>query len=157
MPRRKDASLPSIHAATPAWVAVVRAYHLCDQLLAKRLAALGLRTAELDLLVSLLLYPGSSQQQVGAHLISAKSVVSTLVSKAEARGWLQREADAQDARVWRLSLSREGEQLAREALAIQNEVVALMTAPHSAAELAQVKDSMDRASALLSEALKASA
>ena len=149
MTRAKDPTLPALPPVHQAWLAVVRAYNLCDQLLAKRLEPLGLRTVEHEVLVNLLLYPGSTQQQLGVHLFSAKSVISSLVSKLEARGLLERVADERDARVWRLQLSRDGHQLARRALAVQTEVVSAMGEGSSAAENARLVAMLDRVSGIL--------
>jgi len=149
MPRSQDPTLPDLPALHPTWLAVVRAYHLCDQVLTRRLAALGLKTSEHEVLVNLLLYPGSTQQQLGSHLFAAKSVVSSLVSKLEARGLLERSADERDARVWRLRLTRDGEKLARRALAVQIEVVTAMGEGSSAADNARLVASLDRVSAIL--------
>ncbi|MFN7695392.1 MAG: MarR family winged helix-turn-helix transcriptional regulator [Burkholderiales bacterium] len=139
-------SLPPAHRA---WLATVRAYNLCDAVLAERLAELGLKTGEHEVLVSLLLYPGATQQNLAAHSLTAKSVMSSLVSKLEQAGWLERRADASDARVWRLHLSTEGEALARRALAIQNAVVQGMTEGNDAAALATLEAVALRACAAL--------
>ncbi|WP_374661369.1 MarR family winged helix-turn-helix transcriptional regulator [Inhella sp.] len=149
MPRSQDPSLPELPALQPTWLAVVRAYHLCDQVLTRRLADLGLKTSEHEVLVNLLLYPGSTQQQLGAHLFAAKSVVSSLVTKLEARGLLERAADANDARIWRLHLTRTGHQLARRALAVQIEVVTAMGEGSNATDNARLVATLDRVSAIL--------
>ena len=149
----KSARSAKSPAFFPAWLGVVRAYNLCDQLLTQRLAPLGLRTAEHELLMNLLRHPGCSQQQLGSQVLSAKSVVSTGVSKLQERGLLRREADAADARVWRLFLTPSGEQLAQQALQVQNEVVALMGAELSAAEIERMQDIATRISAALEQAL----
>jgi DNA-binding MarR family transcriptional regulator len=151
MPAKK--SSPATPAFFPAWLGIVRAYNLCDQLLARGLAPLGLRTSEHELLMNLLRHPGSTQQQLGAQLLTAKSVVSTTVSRLQERGLLSREADAQDARVWRLSLTAEGQALALRALAVQNAVVARMGAEVDAAEMAGLEASAARISASLQAAL----
>jgi DNA-binding MarR family transcriptional regulator len=144
---RSRATAPEIKlpAAHRAWLATVRAYNLCDAVLAERLAPLGLKTGEHEVLVSLLLYPGATQQNLAAHSLTAKSVMSSLVSKLEQAGWLERRADARDARVWRLYLSGDGESLARQALAVQNSVVVGMTASCSAAELDTLETTAQRA------------
>lgn len=149
MPRSQDPSLPELPALHPTWLAVVRAYHLCDQVLTRRLADLELKTSEHEVLVNLLLYPGSTQQQLGTHLFAAKSVVSSLVTKLEVRGLLEREADARDARIWRLHLTRAGQQLARRALAVQIEVVTAMGEGSNAADNARLVATLDRVSAIL--------
>jgi DNA-binding MarR family transcriptional regulator len=150
MPRSRvvapELKLPAAHRA---WLATVRAYNLCDAVLAERLSALGLKTAEHEVLVNLLLYPGATQQNLAAHSVTAKSVMSALVSKVEQAGWLERRADANDARVWRLHLSEAGELLARRSLAVQNEVVQGMAEGSDAAALAALETIALRACAAL--------
>lgn len=149
MARPTDPAKPTLPPAHDAWLSVVRAYHLCDQVLTQRLAALGLKLAEHEALVNLLLHPGATQQQLAAHSFVAKSVMSALVGKLEQAGWLRREPDAHDARAWRLHLTQEGETLARRGLAVQAEVVQGMTAGSSAAELRDLQRQMDAGSAAL--------
>jgi DNA-binding MarR family transcriptional regulator len=131
------APLPHLPAAHRAWLATVRAYNLCDAVLGERLASLGLKPAEHEVLVSLLLYPGATQQNLAAHSVVAKSVMSAMVSRLEQAGWLERRADERDARVWRLHLTATGQRLAQQALAVQNTVLEGMTAGADPAQLAQ--------------------
>lgn len=138
---------------TQAWLAVVRAYNLCDAVMTARMAALGVRIAEHEVLANLATAPGITQQQLAARCFVAKSGVSMLLAQMEERGWVRREADAADARVKRLQLTPAGEALARRTLAAQAEVVRAMVADTSDAELDQVRDSMQRVSTRL-EALR---
>ena len=46
MPRART-SRAATDAATRSWISVVRSYHLCSELMARRLGALGVRTAEI--------------------------------------------------------------------------------------------------------------
>ena len=140
---RKAASVSA--PAMQAWLSVVRTYHLCDAVMTQRLAGLGLRLPEHEVLVNLLTTPGMSQQQLAQRCFVAKSGVSMLVSRLVAQGWLQREADALDARVWRLSLTPEGEALATQARQMQAEVVSAMTGARSAAELQALSAAMGQA------------
>ena len=149
MPRSRDPATPALPPAHDAWLSVVRAYHLCDQVLTQRLAGLGLKLSEHEVLVNLLLHPGASQQQLAAHSFVAKSVMSALVGKLEQAGWLRREPDAHDARAWRLHLTDAGQGLARRSWAVQAEVVRGMTAGVSLAQLQDLKQHMDHGSAQL--------
>ncbi len=139
--------------AVKSWLSVVRAYHLCDTLMARRLAALGVRTAEHEVLVNLLRDPGISQQTLAARCFSAKSHISGLIGSLEQRGLVRREPDPSDARAKCLHLTVEGEALARRTSAVQAEIVRLMTQDFTAAELAQVEQAMNRLSQLLEGAL----
>ena len=130
---------PTLPAAHSAWLAVVRAYNLCDAVLAERLAKLRLKTNEHEVLVTLLLVPGATQQNLAAHAVTAKSVMSALVTKLETAGHVVRRADERDARVWRLHLTPAGAALARRSLAVQNEIIEGMTAGADAATLATLE------------------
>jgi DNA-binding MarR family transcriptional regulator len=137
--------------AVPAWLAVVRTFHQCDAVMAPRLAALGLRVGEHEILVNLLLEPGLTQQQLAQRCFSAKSGVSMLATRLEQAGLLARGADAVDARVWRLSLTAAGLALAKRSHAVQLQVIAAMVAGSSAGELATIRDAMQRAASALAQ------
>lgn len=145
---------PSSPHGTQAWLAVVRAYNLCDAVMTARLSALGVRIAEHEVLANLATAPGITQQTLAARCFVAKSGVSMLLAQMESRGWVRREADAADARVKRLQLTRAGLALAERTLQVQSEVVAAMVAGATDAELEQVTASMQRVSQRL-EALRA--
>lgn len=138
---------------TQSWLAVVRAYNLCDAVMTARLAALGVRVAEHEVLANLATAPGITQQALAARCFVAKSGVSMLLSQMEARGWVRREADAADARVKRLQLTPAGQTMAAQTLQVQSQVVAAMVAGASEAELELVTVVMQRVSAQL-EALR---
>ena len=150
MRRQRQRTLPpTLPAAHSAWLAVVRAYNLCDAVLAERLAKLRLKTSEHEVLVTLLLVPGATQQNLAAHSVTAKSVMSALVTKLETAGYVVRRADERDARVWRLHLTPSGAALARRSLAVQNEIIEGMTAGTDAATLAMLEAVSERACAAL--------
>lgn len=140
---------------TRTWLAVVRAYHLCSELMAQRLGALNVRTADHEILVNLRREPGLSQQALAARCFTAKSHVSNLLGEMESRGWVKREADPADGRVKRLVLTAAGMRMAERTAAVQAEVVALMTVGVPRAELEQVHAAMAGVSARLQAALDA--
>jgi DNA-binding MarR family transcriptional regulator len=131
------------------WLSVVRVYHLCDAVLSQRLGALGLKLPEHELLVNLLRHPGLTQQQLAQRCFVAKSGISMLVTRMVDAGRVQREADAVDARVWRLTLTRAGRALAERAQQVQAGVIAAMTEGSSPAEQKVIADAMERASLTL--------
>lgn len=130
------ASLPDKTAATAAWLSVVRVYNLCDAAMTARLAELGLRVGEHEVLANLLRSPGMTQQELAKRCFVAKSGISMMLTRMEAQGLLRRDADAKDGRIKRLYLSDTGESLAKQSMAIQDEIVSLMMAPLSPDELA---------------------
>ena len=140
---------PSAPHGTLAWLAAVRAYNLCEAVMTARLAAIGLRVGEHEVLATLASTPGITQQALAARCFVAKSGVSMLVAHMEKQGWVHRESDSADARVKRLSLTEAGMAVARETLQVQAEVVSAMVASASEADMEVVTRVMDRASEAL--------
>lgn len=139
--------------ATRTWLSVVRAYHHCSELMTRRLAALGVRTGEHEILANLRREPGLSQQALAARCFTAKSHISGLITELEQRGWVRREPDPADARAKRLFLEPAGARMAERTAAVQAAVVALMTEGASRESLAQVQASMAAVSDRLQQAL----
>ena len=139
--------------AVRSWLALVRAYNLCDATLTRRLAPLGVRPAEHDVLANLQRYPGISQQALADRCFIAKSHISALVSALEARGLVRRAPDPADARARQLYVTADGAALAERTSAVLSGVVAVMADTLTAAEMAQIEDTMTRVSAQLSTRL----
>ena len=136
--------MPASPHGTHAWLAVVRAYNLCDMVMSTRLAEIGVRVGEHEVLAQLANAPGITQGELAARCFVAKSGVSMLLAQMEGQGWVRREADANDARVKRLVLTAAGQALARRTLKVQAEVVGAMAEGASEAELAAVTHMMRR-------------
>jgi len=145
----RPSKAPSAPHGTLAWLAAVRAYNLCEAVMTARLAAIGLRVGEHEVLATLASTPGITQQALAARCFVAKSGVSMLVAQMEKQGWVQRESDSADARVKRLSLTEAGMAVARQTLQVQAEVVSAMVASASEADMEVVTRVMDRASEAL--------
>ena len=144
---RKTATrhLPTPDGATVrSWLSVVRAYHLCDAVLARRLGALGVKTPEHEILANLRREPGITQQTLAGRCFSAKSHISGLLTALEERGWVQREPDPADARAKRLFLTAAGARMAERTAAVQAQVVATMANALTPEQMAQVTDAMQR-------------
>jgi DNA-binding MarR family transcriptional regulator len=131
-------------AALSAWLSVVRSYHLCESLMTRRLAEVGVRTAEHEILANLHRDPGISQQQLAQRCFSAKSHISALLKTMEEAGWVRRETPPGDARAWSLYLTDAGATMAARTLAVQAEIVRGMCDSESVAELQAVQAAMER-------------
>ena len=70
------------NTATLAWLSVVRVYNLCDAAMATRLAPLGLRVGEHEVLANLLRAPGITQQELAKRCFVAKSGISMMLTRA---------------------------------------------------------------------------
>lgn len=136
------------------WLSVVRAYHLCEAVLTQGLEPLGVKLAEHEVLINLLLEDRLTQQQIADRCFSARSGISMLVSRMEGLGWVTRAADDTDRRAKRIALTPEGRALAGRCQAVQSEVVALMTADADDAQLSQVLAAMQQVASALRLALR---
>jgi DNA-binding MarR family transcriptional regulator len=126
------------------WLSIARTFYLCDALLARRLGALGVRTAEHEVLVNLRRDPGIAQQTLADRCFNAKSHISALLTALEERGWVRREVDPTDARARKLYLTPPGERMAARTAAVQAQVAAAMAETVSPKALADVTTAMGK-------------
>jgi DNA-binding MarR family transcriptional regulator len=143
MAKQTQPKSPSSPHGTRVWLSVVRAYNLCDAVMTARLSALGVRVGEHEVLATLATTPGLTQQALAARCFVAKSGVSMLLTQLEAEGFVTREADPQDARVRRLSLTKKGFALAQRTMQVQGEVVEAMVGAVSQGDAATVEHVME--------------
>jgi DNA-binding MarR family transcriptional regulator len=136
------------------WLSIARTFYLCDSLMARRLGALGVRTAEHEILVNLRRDPGIAQQTLARRCLVAKSHISNLLTTLETRGWVRRDADPVDARAKQLYLTAAGERIAQRTAAIQAEVAAAMAESVTPKALEQVTTAMLKISERLGELLE---
>ena len=151
---KKFSNEPSTEAVR-SWLSVVRAYNLCDALLARELAAIGLRNPEHEILANLLRESGLSQQALAERCFTAKSHISALLTSMQERGWLRRESHPQDARAKRLYLEPAGIAIAERSKLIQADVVKIMAHAISSEQMRQVHIAMVAVSTALETQLKA--
>ena len=126
------------------WLAVVRAYQTCDKVMNRKLARVGLTVPQYDLLMSLEKKNGQSQQELASRLLVVKSNISSLLSRAERDGLIQREADPRDGRGKIVTLTPAGSRLARRGWEVQKEVVRTMFAAVPEREIRKVARSVDK-------------
>ena len=132
------------------WVAVARACHAVERALNAALQPLGLKPAQLDVLMNLHRHPGMSQHDLARRLLVGRSNITMLLPQLEERRLLRREADEKDKRVWRLSLTDEGEALLASALVIHTALIEKAMSQSSPAECDLLGEQMRR----VAEALK---
>jgi DNA-binding MarR family transcriptional regulator len=135
------------------WLSVVRAYHLCDAVMVSRLASLGVKLAEHEVLANLASKPGITQQVLATRCFSAKSHISALLAQLEARGWVRRAPDPTDARAKQLFLTRSGEAVARRTGKVQAAVVDAMASAVSPEDMARTERVMNAVSVELERLL----
>jgi DNA-binding MarR family transcriptional regulator len=137
----QDSNAPSAEAVR-SWLSVVRAYNLCDALLARELASIGLRNAEYEILANLLREPGLSQRALVERCFVAKSHMSGLLTSMQERGWLRRDSHPQDARAKCLYLEAYGQLMAEQGKLAQAQVVNIMAKTITPEQMAQVHAAM---------------
>lgn len=126
------------------WLTVVRAYQTCDKVMHRKLAEVGLTVPQYDLLMSLMRKDGQAQQELASRLLVAKSNVSSLLSRAERDGLIERRANPEDGRGKVVTLTPAGKRLAKLGWKVQAEVVTKMAQALTPSELREVAQTMKR-------------
>lgn len=119
----KNQAFPWDHPRFRSWIGVARACQLMQQAVTKAIADLGIKPPHLDILVNLYRFDGISQQELARKLLVGRSNMSMLLPQLEKRGLIERNADAKDKRVLRLSLTEEGRRLTEEAMILQTGLI----------------------------------
>ena len=109
-----------------AWLAVVRTYQTCSETLSLRLKPLGIKLAQHDVLMHLLLSQTSSQQQLAERSYVTKSHMSALLIEMQALGWIDRVGSETDKRSKLIALTEPGMTLAQQAWQVQERVIHVM-------------------------------
>lgn len=105
------------------WVAVARAAHVVERAIGEALKPLGLKPAQLDMMMNIHRHPGLSQQELAERLIVGRSNITMLMPELAKRGLVWREGDAKDKRIQRLTLTGEGTKLLMRALALYSNLI----------------------------------
>ncbi|MCT7375514.1 MarR family winged helix-turn-helix transcriptional regulator [Chelativorans salis] len=105
------------------WIAVVRAEKAVVRALSQALAPLGLKIAQLDVLMNLYRHPGTSQHELARRLLVGRSNITMLLPQLEQQNLLRREGDPRDKRIMRLYLTDEGEALLMKALEVYTALI----------------------------------
>jgi len=117
------ANLPWDNPRFRTWIAVARAEKAIVRALGKGLEPLGLKIAQLDMLMNLYRHPGQSQHDLARRLLVGRSNITMLLPQLESRGLLRRESDGKDRRILRLTLTEQGEALLSEALKVHTALI----------------------------------
>ncbi len=126
------------------WVQVVRTLHRLQRRLEQALEGHGLSLAQFDVLATIDVAEGLSQQDLAERLLVTKGNICGLIDRMESGGLVQRRSDPADRRTNRMFLTRAGRAaLARAApgqMALLKKVMGALTA----AELQQLYEYFDR-------------
>lgn len=122
-----------------AWLAVVRTYQKCAEVLEARIKPLGLKLAQHDVMMNLLLQAQQTQQQLAEKSFVTKSHMSGVITEMVELGWITRTDSSADKRSKIIALTPRGLALARRAYAVQAEVVAVMMEPLSDKQISELE------------------
>ncbi len=128
--RLATATLPQARGLG-AWIAVVRTYQKCSDTLTALIKPLGLKLAQHDVLMNLLLQGALSQQALAEKSFVTKSHMSAVLGDMLVKGWIKRSDSTTDKRSKIIRLTPQGTALARRSYAAQLQVVDAMMAPLS--------------------------
>jgi DNA-binding MarR family transcriptional regulator len=108
----------------------------------RRIRKLGLTRAQWWVLTHLYRANGASQTELAETLEIEKPTLGRLLDRLEAKGWVRREHDASDRRVWRVHLTEEVEPALRTMRTIAAELRRDALAGVSAAERERFVDTL---------------
>lgn len=108
----------------------------------RRIRALGLTRSQWWVLTHLFRADGASQTELAETLEIEKPTLGRLLDRLEAKGWVRREHDARDRRVWRVHLTDAVEPALRTMRAVAAELRRDALAGMSAAERARFVDAL---------------
>lgn len=147
----KKQALPWDNPRFRNWIAVLQAEKAVVKALARALAPLDLKIAQLDLLMNVYRHPGTSQHELARRLLVGRSNVTMLLPDLEKAGLLNREGDAGDKRVIRLSLTPKGEEKLMQALEVYTKLIDHVLAQSTAAECDAMGELMRRVAGSLAD------
>jgi DNA-binding MarR family transcriptional regulator len=137
-------ALPWDHPRFRSWIAVARAYQLMQTLMTRELAALDIKPPHLDILVNLFRFEGISQQELARKLLVGRSNISMTLPQMEKRGLVERRGDSRDKRVLRLYLTEQGRTVAKDAMAIQTDLIERTLSAEPIEQCKAMAESMER-------------
>ena len=108
----------------------------------RRIRNLGLTRAQWWVLTHVFRSGGASQTELAETLEIEKPTLGRLLDRLEAKGWVRREHDARDRRVWRVHLTEEAEPALRTMRSIAAELRRDALAGLSAAERERFVDTL---------------
>jgi DNA-binding MarR family transcriptional regulator len=153
-PRNAPATNIPLVRGISAWLAVVRTYQVCSEVLAQRIAPLSIKLAQHDVMMNLLQQPQQTQQQLAEKSFVTKSHMSGVLTEMVELGWLKRIDSDVDKRSKIVSLTPQGLALAKRAYTAQAEVVNAMMSPLTDKQIASLEQ-VSRAAVVSLHALAA--
>jgi DNA-binding MarR family transcriptional regulator len=133
------------------FVQLMRTYSRLERQAEKIIEAQGLSLPQFDVLATLRLGEGITQQELAERLLVTKGNVCALIDRMEAGGWVQRRADPEDRRANRLFLTRSGKALLAKAMPPHDQKIREMLGVLSRPELQKLHQLLDEIESGLKE------
>jgi DNA-binding MarR family transcriptional regulator len=109
----------------------MRTYQKCSEVLTEGVKPLGIKLAQHDVMMRLLVTQQQTQQQLAGSSFVTKSHMSAVLTEMAELGWIERADSLTDKRSKVISLTSAGHRLALQAHTVQAGVVGAMMAPLS--------------------------
>jgi DNA-binding MarR family transcriptional regulator len=122
-----------------AWLAVVRTYQKCSEVLSIGIKPLGIKLAQHEVMMHLLRSGQQTQQQLATNSYVTKSHMSAVLTEMDAVGWIVRADSDTDKRSKEISLTPTGLALAQRAYGVQTQVVNAMMSPLSDKQISELE------------------
>ena len=126
------------------WVQLVRTTVRLERRLEQALDVHGLSIAQFDILATLGLAQGITQQELAERLLVTKGNICGMIDRMEANGWVERRPDPGDRRVNRLFLTRRGKHRLAQAMPSQQELAQKILGALTPPELQTLHDLLHR-------------
>jgi DNA-binding MarR family transcriptional regulator len=101
------------------WAQLVRTTIRLERRLEQALEVHGLSIAQFDILATLGLEQGITQQELAERLLVTKGNICGMIDRMEGNGWVERRPDCADRRINRLFLTRRGQHRLAQAMPSQ--------------------------------------
>jgi DNA-binding MarR family transcriptional regulator len=111
----------------------------------------GITSPQFNALLALREQPNMTMGELCEKLFLACSTATDLIDRMEKNGFLERNRDAQDRRVIRLSISEKGQDVIKEVIAARRRYVASMLEKLTPNEIEQLGASLDKLHSLMVE------
>jgi MarR family transcriptional regulator, organic hydroperoxide resistance regulator len=130
------------------WIQMVRTSGKIERRLEQALEGHGLSISQFDILATLGIEQGITQQDLAECLLVTKGNICGMIDRMEASGWVERRSDPEDRRANRLFLTRRGKTLLAQTFpeqqAMLKEIMSALT-PGELQSLYQYLDRLDEA------------
>ena len=126
------------------WIQMVRTLGRMERALEQALSVHGLSLPQFDVLATLAMGEGISQQELAERLLVTKGNVCGLLGRIESAGWIERRPDDKDRRANRLFLTSSGRDLLAKAIPAHKAILSRAMAALQPPEIQTLHQLLDR-------------